>query len=610
MKATIAAVSTAFLAVILQQVGQLREGRNPLLHLRTEFWHDQLGYLAIAADVARGHFDNSEPVTMTGVSHYPRFYYSAVGAVARVTSLPTVVSWNLVSFALQFAAVLAVSLVIAGLARRWWAAFAGALPFFTGTFAYAIAGRENAWYTLLDAHAVMWGPFGVLFSNNAETAGLCVGVIALSAFVWVWRPGCSRRLRIIVTLLGAAGIGALSSFQTYSFLTFAYLATFAAAVAGIAAARRRMPLIVVSAALVLVVFLAGPLLAGRIGQLPTLIFGMLPAIPGFVIAVIRTRGLIAWAAGAAVAAALPQVSYTMTGMLTGDPFLSYRVASNHLLGIVSWQALLGASVVLVALVGSVVAASITRDRLAVVVASTALVVMPFLAVNDVWGANAEPYRFWIEGILLGGIAACFVLARLVGVIRPAARGRAADREGAVGGSRPLASTVLAATIIASAMLWAAALPDWVNSLRDDQMQATWNPYTSRETAIETLARAASSGPTEGLITTERCIDNRTMKANSGSPVANYHLGMAWPVNRDAIDAIIEARDDERLDIDAMRESDTKWVLTDSSCSSNWENEYAGQLQRVDSRDYRIADDEVISDGSQTDGRITLWRLDD
>ncbi len=105
--------------------------------------------------------------------------------------------------------------------------------------------------------------------------------------MWVWRPGCSRRLRIIVTLLAAAGIGALSSFQTYSFLTFAYLATFAAAVAGIAAARRRMQMIVVSVALVLVVFLAGPLLAGRIGQLPTLVFGMLPAIPGFVIAVIE-----------------------------------------------------------------------------------------------------------------------------------------------------------------------------------------------------------------------------------------------------------------------------------------------------------------------------------
>lgn len=599
----IASILGAAAMLITQQIGQLRAGRNPVLFLRTEFWHDQLGYLAIAADAGNGHFDLTEPVTMTGVNHYPRLYYSIVGWVSHVFGIPTVVSWNAVSFALQFGAALTVGLVAAGLSRRWWAGLLAPAPFLTGTFAFLHA--SGSWYTTLAAHAVMWGPFGVLFSNNAETAGLCVGIIAIGCLIWVWRGDARRATRIAVTILAAAAVGMLSSFQTYSFLTLTYLLAFGAAVAGVTLARRRRLMILVSLALIVVVFALGPLLAGKVGQLPTLIFGVLPAVPGLVVALVRSRGLVGIAAAAAVATAAPQVLYTLVGMLQGDPFLTYRIASNHQLGVVSWQALVGASVVLVALIAAFVVALRVQDVLTIAISGAAVFALPLLVVNDVWGANAEPYRFWIEGILLGGILGMLALARLSGILLA---------PGFRGAERPVATLarsrrILVIGMIATGCLGLLSLPDWVNSLRDPAMQAAWNPETPRERAVAELARQATTDPTDGLLTTERCIDNRTAKVTSGAPVANYHLGMAWPDNRDAIDDIIAARDRSELDFNAMRDSDTIWVLTDSNCDSGWDARYAGQLQRISSLEYAPAPGEVISAGSQGAGTITLYRVD-
>jgi hypothetical protein len=589
-----------------QQAAQLKAGRNPLLFLRTEFWHDQLGYLAISADVANGHFDLTEPVTMTGVNHYPRLYYSLVGLVARTLGLPTVTTWNLVSFALQFAAAFTVGMVAAHLSRRWWVGLLAPVPFLTGVFAY-LSGA-GAWYTVLQAHAVLWGPFGVLFSNNAETAGVCVGIIVLGCLVWAWNAPIPRAARNTITIVGAAAVGALSSFQTYSFLTMTYLLAFGAATAGVYLARRRAVALGVSLALVAVVVLVGPVLAERVGQLPTLIFGVLPALPGLFLAIVRSRGIVAYAGVAAVAAASPQVLYTLTGMLQGDPFLTYRVASNNQLGIVSWQALTGASVVLVALIAAFVMGLKVKDALSVVLSGAGLTALPLLAVNDVWGANAEPYRFWIEGILLGGVLSMFALARLCGLILiPSAQRTSA------GEARPTPASVRkvrAGILIVVGLLWTASLPDWVNSLRDGSMQAVWNPSTPRETAISELARAATADPASGLLTTELCIDNRTAKVTSGSPISNYHLGMAWPAEREAIDGIRDARDAGELDFAAMSKSGTRWVLTDSNCASAWERTYSAELTSVASQDYVLTEGEVISAGSQGSGTITLWEIRD
>ncbi|MFJ3472246.1 hypothetical protein ACIPJ1_04875 [Microbacterium maritypicum] len=601
---TIAAAITAGVAmVILQQAGQIGRGRNPLTGLRTNFWYDQLGYLAISADVANGHFDSTEPVSMTGVSHYPRFYYSLVGVVARVFGLPTVTAWNLTSFVLQIAAVTAIGITAALLARRWWVALLAPLPFFTGTFAYI--QQADSWYTVLQAHAVLWGPYGALFSNNGETAGLCIGLISVSGLIWAWSGQRRTRTRVIVTLIAAALVGMLSSFQTYSFLTFTYLLAYGAAIAAIVFVRARRKTTIVAAVVMLaVVFIAGPLVADRFGQLPTLMFGLLPAFPGLVSAIVRTRGLVALAGTVAVLTAAPQVLFTLGGMVSGDPFLTYRVASNHQLGVVSWQALLSATPVLIPLILTLILAFRLRDRLTITLATTALFVLPFLSVNDIWGANAEPYRFWIEGLLVGGVFALFGLARL------STRVARADAEAADRAKNAPEKTLLVAAVVLSIVAWGASVPDWVNSVRDGTMQASWNPSTERESAIAAMAREGSLDASTGLLVTERCVDNRTAKVTSGSPFAYYHLGMAWPADKDDIDDIISARDAGTLDFEAMESSDTRFVLTDSNCATDWEALYADRFERVSSADYRLSDGEVLLDGAQGDGRITLWRVAD
>ncbi len=588
--------------LLAQQAGQLRAGRNPLTHLRTRYWHDQLGYLSIAANANNGDLGLTEPVTLTGVNHYPRFYYTTVGAVARLFNLEIVTAWNLLSFTLQFLAVLSIGLVAVSLSRRWWAGFFAPLPFFTGTFAYLVT--PGSWFTALESHAVLWGPWGVLFSNNGETAGLCVGIIAICATVWAWAHPRRTWVRATITIIAAASIGMLSSFQTYSFLTLTYTFAAIAAAAALILARKRAVLSAVTLLAVVVVFAVGPVLAERVGQLPTLVFGLLPFIPGIVLAIVQSKGLVAAAGAAAGVTAAPQLIWTVSGILQGDDFLTYRVASNHDLGVVSWQALVGAAVVLVALVGFGLIGFLVRDALTMSLTTGSIAAFVLLALNDVWGANAEPYRFWIDGFLVGGVLALLSGARLTGVLFVSSR-----RTAVSGRTRPSGPALALVSVWALVgVLWVAALPDWVNSLRDDYMQSAWDPQSSREIAIGSLAREATQSVHEGLLTTDGCIDNRTTKLLSGAPIANYHLGMAWPSNRAEIDSIMLARDAGALDPAAMLATDTRWVLTDSNCEPDWAAEYADILTPVATRDYTSSPTATGTADSSRNGTITLWRL--
>ncbi|MFT4187475.1 MAG: hypothetical protein QM621_02705 [Aeromicrobium sp.] len=586
--------------VIVQQSGQISRGHNPLTGLRTNFWYDQLGFLAISANVANGNFESTEPVSMTGVSYYPRLYYSLVGIIANLTGLPTVVAWNLTSFTLQVVAVAAIGMVAASILGRWWAAFFAPLPFFTGTFSYV--HDSTSWYTSLQSHAVLWGPYGVLFSNNAETAGICIGIVALSSVIWVWSCDCSKRTRAIVTIASSASIGVLSSFQTYSFLMFTYCLVYGTALAvAVYVKECRRQVILGGAFLVIGVFLFGPHLADRFGQLPTLFCGLLPAFPGIIYAVFRTKWLVAVAGFAAVATAAPQVVFTLSGIFSRDPFLTYRVASNNHLGIFAWESAVSASAIAIPLFVIFLLSLRTRDKLATTITLTALLVLPFLAVNDLWGANAEPYRFWIEGFLVGGIALLFSLLRILkGASDYLTSPRACIR---------LKSSIVMAVAV-TALFWGASLPDWINSMRDSEMQASWNPFTERESAISEMARKGTMDSSDGLIVTDGCIDNRTAKVTSGSPFAYYHLGMAWPSQKDEIDNVISARADGSLDLNSMDQANVVFVLTDSACSVNLGDKYKDNLTLLASDSYRLAPGEVVLGSQEKAGQIMLWRVVD
>jgi hypothetical protein len=595
--------------LVTQQWAQLIAGRNPVFVLRTAYWHDQLGYLAVTADVRAGHFASTEPVTMTGVSHYPQMYYSAVGGVANLLQLGSVTAWNLVSLALQIAAASGVGLVAGVLSKRWWVAMLAPMPFLTGTFAF-LQG-DDAWFVALEGHAVLWGPFGVLFSNNAETAGICTGVIVVALLAWVWSEPRTTSTRVPITVGAAAVTGLLSCVHTYAFLTMTYLLVSGCAIAGVWLAKRRALYAALSLGLLLVVFLAGPSVAAYAGQLPTLVFGLLPALPGLALALLRNRSL-AVATGAAALMAAPQVVFTLVGIAGDDAFLAYRQTSNNLLGVVSIQALIGATVVLVPLAAVFFMGIGLRDVWSVTVAGAGLFALPILAVNDVWGANAEPYRFWIEGLPVGGVLAGLGLARLAGLLLSVrtARVRLTEAAEAPGSGGRSVGVALLITILATGILWAASLPDWVSYLRDSETQAVWNPGTPRERSISVLAQQATRDPASGLLTTDPCIDNRTAKVTSGSPIANYYLGMAWPANREDIDAINAARSSGELDFVAMGKSNTRWLLTDSTCTPDWGKTYAAELELVASEPYSLGASRTEPAGGQdVRAAIKLWRIE-
>ena len=555
--------------------------------LRTAFWHDQLGYLSIVADVATGNLDSVEPVTVTGVNHYPRTYYALVGLAARATGMDAVTAWNVISALIQLTAVVVLAVAMSVLARRWWVGALAPLPFLTGTLSAVTSG---SWLTGLEHHAVLWGPYGALFSNNAETAGLSIIVIVLSALALVWARPSRLGARITVSVLAAAALGSLSGFQTYSFITGIYLLS--VILAGVYLRRARWGWIAATAAAVPVVIFVGPLIADRVGQLPTLVFGLLPAVPGLIRGLMATRGGLALYAAITVATAAPQIGWTVSGILGGDPFLAYRVASNVNLGVVDLRTVIASLPLVLPFLLLTAIAARRRDSFAVAALIGTGATAAMLALNDRWGANAEPYRFWIDLFLLGGVVLALGAARLYGGVPTRTEARSSDQH--TTRSTPLWIRAAAAVC---ALVYVVSLADLWQYSTDATMNATWNPGSSRETAIAAAARAADPSE-EGLIVSDTCIDPRTMKVVSAAPIAYFYLGMAWPAEVDAVSEVMTGRDNDLLPADSLAVSRTRWLVTDSACASVPVLDGA-EKAREDSFDYA---------GTEGSGTITLWRL--
>lgn len=581
------AVAAAFAAAVFALVQfhvLLTAEPGPLRALRTAFFHDQLGYLSIVTDVASGNLDPVEPVTGTGVNHYPRAYYAAVGLIARMSGLDAVTAWNVVSSAIQLSAIVVLAVAMSVLARRWWVGALAPLPFLTGTLSSLTTG---SWLTPLEHHAVLWGPYGALFSNNAETAGLSIVVIAISTLALVWARPTGRVPRIAVSVFAAAALGALSGFQTYSFISGIYL------VAGFIAAtqlrRANRWWIIATAASVLLVFIAGPMIATKAGQLPTLIFGLVPAVPGLIRALIATRGVLALYAVVTVAAAAPQIVWTVSGILSGDPFLTYRVASNVNLGVFEPATLIASLPLLLPLVLVVAVAWWRRDSFVAVTLAAVMATATMLALNDVWGANAEPYRFWIDMFLLGGVALALGCARLLGGVPTRAEARADPAR-----RRTRVPVWVRAGALVCAVVYIVSLADLWQYTTDPLMKGTWNPASAREAAVaEAAARAG-----DGLIVSDTCIDPRTLKIVSAAPISYFYLGMAWPTEVDAVSEVMTGRDDDLLEAEPLAVSDTRWLLTDSACPTSPSLEGARAV-----REYEVP----YSDGG-ANGTITLYRI--
>lgn len=104
---------------------------------------------------------------------------------------------------------------------------------------------------------------------------------------------------------------------------------------------------------------------------------------------------------------------------------------------------------------------------------------------------------------------------------------------------------------------------------------------------------------DALLAPGPCLDPKEVKIATRKPVAFYNLGLAWPYDKAAIDAVISNTAAGLFDADVMRAAKVGYVVTDSACGTQWPlNRTMGVVER-DSIDY--------ADGGGS-GTLTLWQI--
>ncbi|WP_040158611.1 hypothetical protein [Nigerium massiliense] len=633
-------IAATILHVACQSWAILATSGAPLTHFRTFASGDQLGYLAISANVLDGQSPRVEPYTETGTNTYPPLYYTLIGLVAKLLHLAPATAWNATGVAIQatMAAVLALTLV--RLSGRAWCALLAPAAFLTGTFSWLV-GPD--WFTHFDAHATLWGPYGVLTALNAESAGLALGIIGLCLLARAFLLDRPQRRQRALTLGAAVLVGVIANFQTYSFLTFVYVV--GAMVSTYALVRGHHVVSgIMSAFLLLALYLAGPLLAQRIGQFPLLVVGLVPFLPGIFWVLRRYAGTAVLTGLVCAAAAAPQILMTLHDLQARDPFLTYRVASSKNLGVTHPWTLVSMAPVALPLIGVAVVSLRRHSPLLAAGALGTLVAWPFGATNDVWGANAEPYRFWIDGFCIGAVVVALSLAGLAGrrgaaplapveatgnpqdadagdrasVATDAATPTRAE-EGADAADHGATRRFPSGRVVAlcAAALFALTLPDYVRWAIDPRTTTTWDPANSRSQAITALARTAIDGSGK-LLLTDRCINPQYAKVTSGAPIAYYRLGMAWPADPAGISGALQERNGS-LSVGTIRRADIRYVLVDSACGTGWMGRVAQRAHLVARENYTPDLDAVegaaplsainIGQVTRTPAFIALYRLD-
>ena len=279
-------------------------------------------------------------------------------------------------------------------------------------------------------------------------------------------------------------------------------------------------------------------------------------------------------------AAAPQAALVASGLLAKDAFLTYRQGSSGLLGVSPGVALLATLPI-----GAVWAFNLAvqrRSRDTVVLASLAGVAFAgiMLTFNNAWGFTQEPYRLWIDSVTVAALLLAPVTAWSI------ARVRAAEASG-----RPLLVTVCA---VAAVVLVAASLLDFGAYRTFIKDSGVISFDTDRFRAMADLTAS-----TDGMVANGPCIDVQQMKIAIRKPVPYYNLGIAWPEDKAAIDTVVTASQQGVFSPDAMRAAHVKYLVTDSSCQTQWPVDKTMGIVKVDSRAY--ADE----NGS---GTLTLWLI--
>ena len=533
---------------------------------RAYFSNDQLSYAAIAVNSSQSIGSSAEPLTGTGVSFYPSGWYHFLGLVNNVTGVPVNLLWQVLGLAAIGIAIAILGLIAHTLSRRWWAPILPGLALFTGTLSTFI---HDYWYTSLSAHAVIWGPFGTLFTLNSGAIALMGGTVALALILWHLLAPSRSNTRIFIA---AALIGLLANLHTYAFFTTAsFAAAFITLTALITAKSRRRTVLVIAATGLVLVF--GNPIAALIGPLPLfallLLVAAIAAYPFIKSNLHTTFSLIALAG----IAASPQVIRTLLGIASQDEFLAYRQGSSLDLGVPLIAAAVAAVPLILFAIYILFVSRVMPGRSQEVIysffAATAIGAV-IMSTNDLWGFNQEPYRFWLQYSIITGFLISILLAYAL--------------------SFQQKRTGLAVLVVA-VLLWLISLADFAGFFSYAREQGVLPTQDSRALAIQELTKEIPSGSRE-LILSSRCTDPQLLKLITSRPVAFFNYGLAWPDNRE------EVRDlNERLTgntLIGLQAAQVGYVITDSNCDSDWA--------------YTEAGINIISITPYDSGALTLWRV--
>jgi hypothetical protein len=593
-------------------------------NFRQYFPYDQYSYLAIAVNVKNGNLAAVEPFTETGTNHYPRLYYVFLGLLSRLFNTDIVATWQVTGLVFQFVMVAAVSWLLIRLTGSPIFGVLGFIPSIIGTFAVAAAGD---WHHSLDNHGVLWGAFGVLFTLNGESAALSLAVTAICLLIGTTFPlldgraAAGAKTRTTIVVVAAASVGALANVQTYSFLTAVYLLVYGTGAYGLLKFGRKRHY-AASVALLVAVLLGGTSIAATAGPLFTLMVGLIGAVPGFVLVLLKYRVPVIAGCVALALAAFPTILGTLLGLADKDDFLTYRELSSNALGVPLWTGLLGALVPLLMLGAIFWAGMVRRNTAWLAFAVGAVVAWPLVASNDLWGANQEPYRFWIDSFTIITAAAVPVLCQVAihcwrlwrashrnepgEVLSPALAGPGASAQGGFSRKQGI---VLVAAFVTVAVTLGTSLTDYSKfaeyvhdygtaSFNDPQAMAIKSaaqPLT--EPHSEMRVTVDSNGQASELVTFDPCISPFRVKAVTGLPTAFYNLGLAWPENEKGIRDILAHRAQGTFAQPIAEQAEIRYVLTDTGCPGGWQAQVKGT--KVNESNYN---------NGGVPATITLWKI--
>jgi hypothetical protein len=524
-------------------------GQPWLSGFRNYFSGDQFSYAAIATNGANGDLAYVEPFTQTGALYYPSLWYQVLGLVSHLTGLPVYVTWTLLGVLMVCLAVLVSGIAAWRLSRLWWSPLAPALALLTGTFATPLIGY---WYLGLDNHAVLWGPFGTLFTLNAEVIGLSLITMSAVIVFSLGLRGLSQGRRSTWWLVAAGAlVGVVANIQTYSFFTGVSFIALSVAAFGLLTSRSRRAAITTAALLILLLAL-GSLVAGVIGHIPVFGLLLLAISPGLLIVAKRFPAATAAFLIPLVILSAPQVIRTALGILEGDAFLTYRQASTQALGVPPIGGLIGGGVLVVLWFAVLIIP--TRARPTWITAmliglGTGAVLM---SSNDLWGFDQEPYRFWLQYFIVGSL--------LLSIIATVEIRAYLDDEPA---RRRQWRPAMVVGVLAFG-LYAISLADvtgfWVYA-RDEGI---FDLTTQESTQLSEVGQQGT-----GLIANGPCIDPQHLKLLTAAQVPYFNLGLAWPSDKAGITHVMNDLRAGELNLEAMRVAGVSYLVTDSTCETQW-----------------------------------------